>query len=131
MKFHASCKEPISTRDVFGYLTLLGFGDSRVAIMSSKSNRRCTRLQLLFSERCFYRRRSSYRDTEGEAVTVMGDLMAESLSSIKCTNIKDSIEIDVGDPPTPHPTTSPSVAYARLGRAGEQWWIKSGNLECF
>ena len=35
MKFHASCKEPISTRDVFGSLTLLGFGDREKQVLAT------------------------------------------------------------------------------------------------
>ena len=139
MKFHASCKEPISTRDVFGSLTLLGFGDREKQVLAtdnefeleyevhnvgattalleemlvSVNNERISRIYLeLFQLKAGGTYKGSETveiSTEGEAVTVMGDLMAESLSAIKC-NIKDSIEIDVGDPPTPHPTTSPTVA---------------------
>ena len=33
MKFRASCTEPISTRNVFGSLTLLGFGDGEKTVL--------------------------------------------------------------------------------------------------
>jgi hypothetical protein len=37
MKFRASCTEPISTRNVFGSLTLLGFGDGEKTVIATEN----------------------------------------------------------------------------------------------
>jgi hypothetical protein len=37
MKFRASCTEPISTRNVFGSLTLLGFGDGEKTVVATEN----------------------------------------------------------------------------------------------
>ena len=137
MTFHASCSHPISTRDVFGSLTLLGFGDGDKNVVAtdnefdieyevtnlgdttalleellvSTGNDQLSRVYLeLFQLKAGGTYKGSETvelSTDGEPITVTAELVAESLSAIKC-NVDDSIMIGVGDPPTPGPTTSPT-----------------------
>lgn len=139
MKFHASCQEPLSTRDVFGALTVLGFGDREKEVLATDNefdiayevhnvggttalleemflNVHDERVSKIYLELFQLEAGKTYKGsetieitTDGESVAVTAELMAESLSAIKC-DTTGSLEIEVGDPPTQYPTTAPTYA---------------------
>ena len=128
MKFRASCTEPISTRNVFGSLTLLGFGDGEKTVVATENEfeilyevnniGETTVLlegmlisvndeqisRVIFGGIYQLPAGATFRGSETveisasatdvKAVTVVGDLFAESLSAIK-SNTQDHIKIDV------------------------------------
>jgi hypothetical protein len=129
MKFHASCNEPISTRNVFGSLTLLGFGDGEKTVVAtenefeiqyevnnvgettvllegmliSANDEEISRVSIgglyQLPAGATYRGSEtveiSASATDGKAVTVVGQVIAESLSAIK-SDAQDRTEIRFG-----------------------------------